>query len=211
YRLKTVMMSVSYSKDDDAIARFQPRLDPETNQTVIGSANLNFRETFARIVNFPLKVNAWWSMRLNIGGRWQKTNANFDETVLEFEQANWSMNGQQTFSLPSDFSAEFSGFYNSKQLIGTAIAQPIWGVNFGLQKVLSNNQGRLRFGIDDLFESIKWRGATEIPEQNLINRADYDFSNRTFKISYSRNFGNDKLKSYRKRQTGAEAERRRVN
>ncbi|MFK7935319.1 MAG: outer membrane beta-barrel protein, partial [Saprospiraceae bacterium] len=47
YRLKTVMMSVSYSKDDDAIARFQPRLDPETNQTVIGSANLNFRETFA--------------------------------------------------------------------------------------------------------------------------------------------------------------------
>jgi len=211
YRLKTFLISASFSQDDEAIAGFQPRLDPETNQTRIGAQNLNYRRTISSFVNFPINVTKWWNTRFNFGLRWQETEADFDGNTLTLDQTTWNGNGNFNFTLPADFSAEINGFYFSKQLFGTAFAKPVWGVNFGVQKQLKNDNGTLRFGVDDIFESIEWNAETNIPEQNFINRGGFDFSVRTFKISYSRNFGNKKLKSSRRRTTGAEEERNRVN
>jgi hypothetical protein len=87
----------------------------------------------------------------------------------------------------------------------------MFGMNIGIQKKLKDEWGSLRFNINDAFESFKFQSTTYIPEQNLNTSADIDFSNRTYVLTYSRNFGNTKVKSSRERETGAEEERRRVN
>ena len=54
-------------------------------------------------------------------------------------------------------------------------------------------------------------GGTDLPDQNIKTHNKFDFSNRTYILTYSNSFGNSKLKSSRERQTGSEEERNRVN
>ena len=57
---------------------------------------------------------------------------------------------------------------------------------------------------------MKWTVTTTIPEQNLNTINTFDLFNRTFLLTYSKSFGNRKLKSARESGTGAEAEKNRV-
>jgi hypothetical protein len=84
-------------------------------------------------------------------------------------------------------------------------------MNFGIQKKLGDRWGTLRFNINDLFDSQKFVAESGLPEQNLKTSADIDWSNRTYVLTYTRNFGNQKLKSSRERETGAQEERNRAN
>ena len=87
----------------------------------------------------------------------------------------------------------------------------IYHLNVGFEKKFGDKWGNLKFSINDIFDSFEFNGGTDLPEQNIKTRNLFDLSNRTFLISYSRNFGNKKLKSSRNRKTGAEEERKRVN
>ena len=84
-------------------------------------------------------------------------------------------------------------------------------MNIGFQKKFNEKWGTLKFNVNDLFDSRKFKVRTIIPEQNLETFGSYDFSNRTFTLTYTRNFGNNKIKSSRDRKTGAEDEINRVN
>jgi len=68
----------------------------------------------------------------------------------------------------------------------------------------------LAFKVNDLLDTMKWTVTTDIPEQNLNTINTVDFFNRTFLLTYSRSFGNSKLKSARERGIGAEEEKNRV-
>ena len=212
YRFRTVLFSLQYSVEDSAIVRFQRRVIPGTNQERLISENLKNRKTAAFTVSFPLEVAPWWKMQNNFIGNWFEVNAYFDDgTPVQLRTNNFRVTVINMFSFPNDWSAELIGFYNSKGLFGTTTFLPFRGVNLGIQKKLPDDTGTLRFGIDDVFNSLYFRGEVNFPDQNLVSNNKFDFSQRTFKLTYSRNFGNNKLKSQRKRETGAEEERRRVN
>ena len=87
----------------------------------------------------------------------------------------------------------------------------MYGLNLGLQKNLGAKWGSLRLNVSDVLNSVVMRGNVEVPDQNLTYTGIFDFSQRTFTLNYSRSFGNQKLKSGRKRQRGAAEERNRMN
>ncbi|MCB0555728.1 MAG: TonB-dependent receptor family protein [Phaeodactylibacter sp.] len=211
YRFKTALFSVQYTVEDSAIARFQTRIIEGTNQQLIASENMKNRKTAAFTIAFPIKVTNWWRMQNNLIGSWQQVNAYLDGAPLQISTKNLRATWINMFTLPHDFSAELVGFYQTKGLFGTAEFLPIGALNFGIQKKFRGNAGTLRFGIDDILNSIKWRGESNFPEYNLVSKFEADFSQRTFKLTYSRNFGNKELKGSRQRQTGSEEERGRVN
>ncbi|MCB0569620.1 MAG: TonB-dependent receptor [Phaeodactylibacter sp.] len=211
YRFKTAMFSIQYTREDSAIARFQARVIEGSNQQLIAAENMKNRNTAAFTVAFPIQVAKWWKMQNNIIGTWQEVNTYFNGEPVQLQARSFRATWINSFSLPRDFSAELVGFYRSKGLAGTSVALPMGAVNIGLQKVLPGNAGILRFGVDDLFNSLKFRGENNLPEYNLVSQFDLDFSQRTFKLAYSRNFGNKELKGARKRATGSEEERARVD
>ncbi len=211
YRFKTALLSVQYAVEDSAIARFQARVVEGTNQQLIAAENMKNRKTASVTLALPWQPAAWWNMQNNLVGTWQEVNAYLDGEPVQVRAQNLQVVWINSFTLPRDFSAELVGFYQSKGLFGTTVALPIAGMNIGFQKKFGERWGTLRFGIDDLFNSIKFRGKIDLPEYNLVSESDFDFSQRTFKLSYTRNFGNKKLASKRQRDTGAEEERQRVN
>lgn len=168
------------------------------------------QQTINASITFPIKVTDWWNMRLFANYIWQEsTTLDENSSIYTLQQNNFSINGNQSFKLPNDFSIELSGFYQTKSILGNVRFSAGGILNVGLQKQL-NNKARLTFNINDVFNSLKFAGTTDLAEAAFFVTRTFDFSQRTFKLTYSMPFGNQKLKGVRKRNSGGE-EKRRVN
>lgn len=210
YRFKSTLISLLYSVEDSTISLFQPRVITGTKKVIYAAQNMKSRKSAALVFALPITLTKWWNMQNNLIGTWQEVNAYFDKNLVQLYNQNLQLVWINNFTLPKAFSAEIVGVYQTKALSGAAVTLPYRVLNVGIQKKFKDNLGTLRFGIDDVLNSAKLRFETIQPEYNVVSRGVLDFSQRTFKLSYSRNFGNKQLKGNRQRPTGAEEERRRV-
>ena len=145
-----------------------------------------------------------------VQANWQQLNASYSKGPFSVTQKNFSFNSSQNFTLPHNFSMELSGFYRSKGLFGAAVINSRGVLNFGVQKKFKDNKGRLRLGIDNIFNSGAFIGTTDIPAENIYSSVDIRFFFRTVKATYTYNFGNNKLKDKRERGTASDEEQGRV-
>ncbi len=158
-----------------------------------------------------MKLTDWWRTQNNFTYVRQKVRSFYLGVPIEQQLGIFSANSTHSFRLSDSFSAELSGFYNGPGFFGNARYDEFYAINLGLQKKFSEKWGTLKLSVNDILDSLEFNGGTDLPEQNIRTRNLFDFSNRTFTITYSRNFGNSELRSARNRETGSEEERRRVN
>jgi len=210
YRHKTILFSLEYSVEDSSIARFQSSVVPGTNRQLLFAENLISTNTIGFTLSIPVTPVKWWNMYYNLNANYQKTKKYFEQKLFSFEAGGLGIFSSQTITLPMNFTFELTGFYGTGGLFGIVFVKPIGSINAGLQKKFGENGGTLRLGYDDVFNTLKFAGETDIPEQNQFFRASLKFSQPTIKISYSYNFGNQKMKARRDRETGAEEERKRI-
>lgn len=211
YRIKSALFSVQYSKEDSTISRFQSQIIPGTNQQLIFAKNLKYKKTAALSVSLPFSPRPWWNMFINAAGNWQEAGIYNEGMLNVIDLKSINIYTSQTFTLPKDFTLEVNGFYNSGALFGSFVMKAFGGVNAGLQKKFRKNGSSLRLGFDNIFNTLVWKMSAEVPELGQSFNSRIQFSNPTVKISYSQSFGNSKMKSQRKRGTGSEEERQRVN
>ncbi len=208
---KSVLLSFQYSVQDDPISSFQERFDEATGRLFFEAANNDKNQLFTITLGLPITITNWWKMQNNLIYINTKVDALLQDSSFSFEQNTFSANSSSSFTITKTFSSEINMNYFGAGLFGIRRFDPVFGMNIGFQKKLGEKWGSLRFAINDVFDSFEFTGRTRVPEQNLNTRNTFDFSNRTFLLTYSRSFGNDKLKSSRQRGTGSEDERRRVN
>jgi hypothetical protein len=109
-----------------------------------------------------------------------------------------------------DYSIELSGDYHSNSLWGISRFEPMGKINLGFKKKLKNDMGVLTLAINDIFNTSVWKIETKVPEYNLTSRFNSNFNTRSLNLTYTKNFGNKKLKSV-DIGSGSEAERKRVH
>ena len=210
YRYKSALISLLYSVEDSTISLFQPKVIAGTKKVLYAAQNMKNRKSAALVFALPITLTKWWNMQNNLIATWQEVNAYVENNLIQIHNQNLQLVWINNFTLPKDFSAEMVGVYQTKALSGAAVTLPFGVLNIGIQKKFKDNLGTLRFGIDDVLNSAKLRLGTNLPEYNVVSTIVLDFSQRTFKLSYARNFGNKQLKGNRQRVTGAEEERGRV-
>jgi len=208
---KSIVLSFQYTDEQSTIAGFQEHIDEETGRLVFTTTNLDYTKSFSITLGAPIKVNDWWKMQNNLIYIDQKIKGLYNEDIVELSLANFQANTTQSFKITKTISNETTIYYYGPSLFGTAKYDAVAGVDIGFQKKFNEKWGSLKFSINDVFDSNKYSGGTDLPDQNIKTQNKFDFSNKTYLLTYSNSFGNSKLKSSRERQTGAEDERNRVN
>ncbi|MEZ5042907.1 MAG: TonB dependent receptor [Saprospiraceae bacterium] len=210
-RYKSIFFSVQYSFQDSTIARFQQQYDPETNRLLLLTQNLKDSKVLSFTVGFPVKLTNWWEMRTNAIYFQQENNSYIQGEPIQLKKDYVQFNSTQSLTLPKGFSSEISFFYIGPRISGTLQFGQMYGLSIGMQKNLGAKWGTLRLNVTDVLNSVKLKGMANVEAQHLSYNGIFDFSQRTFSLTYSRNFGNQKLKSTRNRERGAAEESQRVN
>lgn len=208
---KSAVLSLEFTHENSSIANFQERLDEETGRLIFEASNLDYTKTLGVSIGFPWRIASWWRMQNNLNYVNQKVRGFYYEEPIELSLGNFSTNISNSYKISETWSAELSGFYTSEGFFGTAKYDAVYRVDSGISKKFGEDGSTLKFTVRDIFDSFEFNGGTNIPEQDLRTRNLFDFSDRTFLLTYTLNFGNKKLKSSRNRDTGAEEERQRVN
>ena len=206
---KKILLSLSYSYDDNSIAIFQTRIDPKTNKQIIFAENLNYLQTVSIVLALPFNINKWWSMQNNIIGTWQQIGTTYANISLKVQLANLNIRTTQNFQLPKNYSIELTAFYQTASIFGRYIIEPYGEVDLGIQKKFKNNNERLRLAVTDIFSSFKFIWRTNMETENFA-KTILQFSKATISLTYSRNFGRNSVKATRDRNTGSSEERGRV-
>ena len=208
YTYKNKILSVGYSYTADPIS-FQPKVDEATNKLISALTNGKSNKNGNINLSLPFKITKWWNMQNNISGYWNRS-VTFYKATVKTESTTFSINTTQTFTLPKNMSLELSGFYYSGGSWGIYKNDPIGSVDFGIQKKFVKKKSTLSFNIRNLLNSLEYNSYAIIPEQNLVekNRSIYGYTN--YSVSYTHNFGSDKVKGKRERSTGAEDEKSRA-
>ncbi len=204
YTFKSYLLSVSYSKEDNSIAKFQPHSDSLTNKMVLSAENLNNQKTVSVILFLPFNVTKWWVMQLSVTGLWQQVSATYKGNPISVEQMNYRINGSQRFTLPKDFSIELSGYYQSKFLAGIYEVSGFGSLDVGIKKKLSGRGGAFTLNAINILNTSLFKAQVNIPEHNLVTGVKINFSQPTIKLTYTRNFGKEKLRATRNYSTSAE-------
>ena len=200
--------TLSYSRTDDFIAQILDTADSlRAFQT---QGNLGQRNVLNLNTGVPIPIAKWWSTYTTAGVTYKHNIGNFGEGKdIDANRTNFNIYHQSTFKVAGPLSFQLSGWYNSASLWGANFRiDPMFSIDAGANVKFFEGRGSLNLSVQDIFWSQQYRGQQEIGDLFII--ADGGNDTRRFKANFTWLFGNDQVKS-RKRKTGLEDEKGRVN
>jgi hypothetical protein len=166
--------------------------------------------------NMPVKVNSWWAMSYSATGGLYSFRVVHTPEPVSHTYAGYSFNASQTFQLPGRFSAELSGWYNSRSYNGSIWVGGFGTMSAGVKKELPGNAGSLQLSVTDLLQSFNIH-----TRYGTLTREAFDIKNDVFihlestlrpvfRLTYAWSFGGSGVKSTGKKESGAAAEKERI-
>lgn len=203
YSYKQFTFSLNYADTRDLITQISQQ-DEITRVIKVIRKNLGRAQNYAANLYVPIKVAKFWNMQNNISFYYNKFNdANLEGAKYSANQFALDFNTSQSILLPKNFTLELNFWLNSPRLQGveqTTITQCAF--NAGLQKSLMDKKLKLRFNMDDIFQTNRWEGKLNYQNVNLAVVNRYISRRANFSVSY--NFGNQNVKSARNRNTATD-------
>ena len=126
-------------------------------------------------------------------------------------QTSVNINANQRFTLPKNYFFELTGFYQSGMLSGIVYRSGYGSMDIGIKKILPKKYGSLSLNVANVLNSVVLDLDWNLPSQNLVGDFYLMPFRRSIKLTYSKSFGKDKLKEKRKRTTGADDAKSRVD
>lgn len=208
YHARQWIISLQFNHSKNEIIFLQPEIDSAAKNLIYRSQNLKYLNTIGTTASYSFKIARWWDVRTSLTAQYQVAQTEHFRNNTRQHLYGLNINLINSLRLPKDFSIEVSGMYQSKSMTGISEYLPVWLLNAGIQKKFGE-KGIVRLAMDDILYSNYWKISTHVPLNNLDTHFTYDFHNQFIRLTYSRNFGNNKLRSV-KLKSGSEEERRRV-
>lgn len=178
--------------------------DDETRVTFQTTTNLEKAENYSANLSFPIPVTKWWNMHNNVNLYYVKYyDSDLSGGNLDIGQVAFNFYTGNNFSFKKGWSAEASMWFNSPQIMGIIKqSKPQYSVNAGIQKTILEKKGRIKFNINDIFLTSFFAGA--IDYENVDLQIDNRWTSRRVTLSFNYTFGNQNVKSSRRRSTATE-------
>jgi len=209
YTWKRYLFSLGFSQENQSIAIFQPLIDTVAGKVLFTGRNLTDQKLLTAMVSVPVDIGNWWKMQYNFTGIWQQADIG-GQAPSTRRLLNVNFTAIESFLLPKNYTLELSGFYQSARWTGTNRQSGYGSMDLGIRKKLPGTKGALTLTASNILDSQDNIITTDQPAFHEATRLEVKFAQRSFKLTYTRSFGNDKLRASRERFTGAEDEKGRV-
>jgi outer membrane receptor protein involved in Fe transport len=209
YTLHTYRFGVSYSATKNLI-RWIPMIDAISGRQVTQPQNIHKERVASANLYVPFHPTKWWEMQQNCFINAREITFMLNGQKLQNSKLEYGFNSTQRFTLPRSFALEVSGNYNSPSAWGVNKIKANGSANVAIQKDFGAKWGKLRCAATDLFVTDNWFFTAAQPDIDLYVKGSWQFSRRTFMLSWTNTFGNRKLKSSRQRQVGSAEEMGRI-
>lgn len=156
----------------------------------------------------PISIKKWLNSTLNASVYWNQYSSPLQGGNLLNDYTAWDARLNNTFTLGKGWSAELSGFYQSKNAWGLFIIRNLAQVSTGLQKMSKDKNATFKLAISDIFYTN--RIAVLVKYQNMDFFTDRTWDSKVATLSYTQRFGKNTVARSRQRNSGVEDERRRV-
>lgn len=200
---------LAYSLTTDPITRLIQPSDLDPRAGFITWANLDEQTVISANLSAPMQIAKKWNAYFNLSASYLDNQAVYDDgAVVDLQAFTYSIYQQHTFDLPMGFKGEISGYFSGPGVWGGVFEyETSWSLNFGLQRKFLQDQLNVRLSANDVFYESGWDGISEF--DGLISTGSGRWDSRRVSVSVSYNFGNQNVKS-RRRKSGLEDEAGRV-
>ncbi|MEN0002939.1 MAG: outer membrane beta-barrel protein [Bacteroidota bacterium] len=202
-----LFFNFSYSRTTDVMTEIleQDEAEQTTFQT---KDNLDLFENFSLNVSTSIPFTQWWAGRFNISSFYNRFDSPSSEGIIQEEQLSAYLYASQNFTLPQDFQAELSGWYQSPMVYGMFDLKDQYSINFGVSKRFWDGKASLKVNVDDIFDTLRFR--VNIMQGDIDARIQQKQETRRLNVTFTYQFGNSKVKPARRRGTATEEEQNRV-
>ena len=208
YAYKSLLVtSLNYMHTSDVITQYLKQNDT-TRATYITNENLGSSGNINLSISLNIPVTKWWTSNNSINAWRNIVNASYMNEPLRLRKNSISYNITNTFTLPKDFKAELSGFYNSGALQGLILSKSQYQINFGLQKNLFKDNATIKVNVSDIFRTNKFRGSAIYGNVNTILGNTWD--SRRLNVSFTWRFKKGMVKTSSHDGSAADEEQNRI-
>jgi iron complex outermembrane recepter protein len=173
-------------------------------------ANLQDYEQVNLGLNIPLAVKKWMNTNIIASVYWNRYNSPLQGGQLRTDYTTWDINCTNNFTLGKNgWSAELSGFYQSKNAWGLFLIKNLAQISSGIQKTTKNKKSTFKIAVADMFYTN--RIAVIVKYQNMDFFTSRTWDSRVLTVSYTHRFGKNTVARARQRNSGMEDEKRRAN
>jgi hypothetical protein len=213
YTTDMMMEVIKNAKDDpiflERITKYslEAEVDP-TKITFATKENLKRFSNYSLNISFPIPVMKAWMMQNNITAFYNQYEGILFDQKLNVGAFAYNVFSSQSITLKQGFTAEISGWYNSRNVMGQFNGKPQGAVNFGIQKTMWQKKGTVKLSVNDVFLTSYWNGDANFGGVNIAVKNRWD--SRQIRLNFSYKFGNQQVKAARRRSTATESEQSRV-
>ncbi len=181
----------------------------EGEVTILTFANLQSRRTYSLSSNAQLKpAKNWWSMNVQLTGSYASVRGMSLNDEIRSDAFSGQLNINNQFKFRKGWSAELSGFYNTRSKDGQFTIQAFSQVTAGVSKTILKEKGTLRLNVRDIFFGQVIDG--QINYQNVVEHFRQSRDSRVVNLAFTYRFGKTFKETAKKRNGGAGDEQQRV-
>ncbi|WP_129717341.1 outer membrane beta-barrel family protein [Pedobacter sp. SYP-B3415] len=149
------VFTASYTRNRDAINNIIKTADNNPEMMIQQPNNIGSTENYLIGIFAPVKAAKWWEMQYTA----QFSNQRVDAPQYSISKNILTLQTNQSFTLPNQWSVNLNAFYLSNIIFANAVIDPLYAVNVGVQKKLFKNKLVLKANVDDVFFTNKVSGA----------------------------------------------------
>ena len=199
--------TLSYSRTKDIFTEALDQIDQDTITFV-------HKENIARARNMGLSVSAnfnvtkWWTTNLYGNLFNNHFSGLLNNKPIEVSGTTFQFNGSNQFDLGKGWSAELSGWFQTKAIEGQIIINPQGQLNAGIQKKILKDKGTIKLSGRDILFTQPFDGKFVLDNIDVVVKQSR--MSRVVSLGFTYRFGKTNFQSQRKNSSGAEEEQNRV-
>lgn len=181
----------------------------ERSKAFVTKQNLATQDIVNLGISYPFSKGNY-SLFSSINANYSHYRADYGAgKIIDLDAFGFNAVLQNSLKFAKVWAADLTAFYNAPTVyMGSFEGKSIYSISMGLSKQVLKGKGSVKLAVNDLFNTLKFRGGINYAGQHtdLVQQGE----TRLLKINFSYRFGNNGVKAARQRNSGSEDEDKRV-